>query len=120
LLKYDYLLKAFKELNVIIKRGDAMSKELQQLDAKELDCLFASISTDPDQVAANLFPDQPSGCRTITERIGEWAIHQKMVLENNAEGRDEIALVFEKVCDRIWRHLPEYARRVKVRFDAGD
>jgi hypothetical protein len=94
-----------------------MNKELQQLDIVELGNLFDNISADPERAAQNLFPEYPGGCRGITESIGEWAIHQKIAMECRNDGKGDVALVFAKHSERIWRRLPDYARRVRVKFE---
>lgn len=94
-----------------------MIKDLEQLDINELSYLYAMIDADPNEIASDLFPDQPNAHRAVLERIGQWAINRKTVLEFTAEDKPEIAIIFKKACHRIWQQLPEYARNVKVRVE---
>ena len=94
-----------------------MIKNLEQLNVHELNYLYAMIDADPNEIAADLFPDQPNGHRSVVEKIGQWAINRKTVLEFTAEDKPEIAVIFKKACHRIWQQLPEYARCVRVRVE---
>lgn len=91
-----------------------MDKRLKQMDISELDELSARIDDDLHEMAKLIFPHQPAGYIGVTERIGEWAGMQKLVLENLASGNPHIATIFDKICYRIWLKLPSYAQSVKV------
>jgi hypothetical protein len=97
--------------------GKAMIKNLEQLDIEELGYLYAMIDADPIEIASDLFPDQPRHHRSVIDKIGQWVINRKTVLEFTAEDKPEIAVIFKKACFRIWQQLPEYARSVKVRVE---
>jgi len=91
-----------------------MKKELRQLELDELYQLSALIETDPQKVAGLLFPDRPSNRLSLTEAIGQWAINQAVALENSENGKPDVAVVFNKVGNRIWQRLPEHAQRVRI------
>jgi hypothetical protein len=38
-------------------------------------------------------------------------------MECRNDGKGDVALVFAKHSERIWRRLPDYARRVRVKFE---
>ena len=97
--------------------GKAVIKNLEQLNINELNYLYAMIDADPGEIASDLFPDQPNGHRSVVQKIGQWAINRKTVLEFTAEDKPEIAVIFKKACHRIWQQLPEYARSVRVRVE---
>jgi hypothetical protein len=97
--------------------GKAMIKPLEQLDVRELNYLYAMIDADPNKIASDLFPGKPDNCASVAEKIGQWAINRKTVLEFTAEDKPEIAMIFKKVCYRIWSQLPDYARTLKVRIE---
>lgn len=97
-----------------------MIKGLEQLDVRELHYLCAMIETDPHKTASDLFPDQSGGRMAVTRKIGQWAINRRTVLEFTAEEKPEIALIFKKVCYRIWSELPDYARSLKVTIEPAD
>jgi hypothetical protein len=97
--------------------GKAMIKDLEQLDIQELSYLYAMIDADPNEIASDLFPDQPDAHMADLERIGQWVINRKTVLEFTAEDKPEVATIFKKACYRIWQQLPEYARNLKVRIE---
>ena len=94
-----------------------MNKELKQLDLVELYHLSARIDNNPDEVASLLFPDQPATRVSLTETIGQWAINQTVVLESAEKGKRDIAIVFNKVGNRIWQKLPKYAQCVRVNIE---
>lgn len=92
-----------------------MTKGLKQLDIDELYYLSAKIDENPDKIAGLLFPDKPSGRVTLTKKIGQWAINQTVVLENDQNNKPDVANIFNKVGDRIWHQLPSYAQRVTIK-----
>jgi hypothetical protein len=94
-----------------------MKKELQKLNLEELSLLSTQIENDPDKVAALLFPDQPAGHVSATEKIGQWAINQTAVIESMQNEKPEVAIIFKKVSTRIWQQLPSYAQRVQVSIE---
>jgi len=97
-----------------------MIKGLEQLDVRELHYLCAMIEADPFKTASDLFPDQLDRRAAVTRKIGQWAINRRTVLEFTAEEKPEIAVIFKKVCHRIWSELPDYARSLKVTVEQVD
>jgi hypothetical protein len=97
--------------------GKAMIKGLEQLDVHELHYLHAMIDADPYKTASDLFPNQSDSGAAVTLKIGQWAINRRTALEFTAEAKPEIALIFKKVCHRIWSELPDYARSLKVTIE---
>lgn len=91
-----------------------MNKGLKQLNIEELYHLSAKIEENPGKVAGLLFPDNPAGRESLTMKIGQWAINQTVVIENNRNNKRDVALIFDKVADRIWRQLPSYAQRLRI------
>lgn len=91
-----------------------MRKELKKLNLDELYQLSAQIEEDPDRVASVLFPDSLSGRDALIKKIGQWAINQTVVLESNRNNKIDLAIIFNKVGERIWNQLPHLARQVKV------
>lgn len=94
-----------------------MSKALQKLDVAELEALSTSIQENGSKICAALFPDRPRGHESVIEMIHEWAINRKMVLESRANGNADIALIFDKICHRLWQKLPGYAQRIRLDID---
>lgn len=91
-----------------------MNKGLKQLNIEELYHLSAKIEEDPGKVAGLLFPNNPAGRESLTVKIGQWAINQTVVIENNRNNKRDVALIFDKVADRIWRQLPSYVQRLRI------
>jgi hypothetical protein len=102
------------------QRGKAMIKGLEQLDVQELHYLCAMIDADPYRTASDLFPDQSDSRAAVTRKIGQWAINRRTALEFSAEKKPEIALIFKKVCHRIWSELPDYARGLRVTIEQAE
>lgn len=94
-----------------------MPKRLEQLDSIELDRLSQLIMDNSDTVADLLFPGRPGGWKSLLDQIEQWAKNRKVALETRAKGSPHIAVVFEKVCYRIWQRLPEDAKRLEVDLD---
>jgi hypothetical protein len=101
------------------KEGKAMIKGLEQLNVNELNYLHAMIDADPYKTASDLFPDHWKSSVAVTRKIGQWAINRRTALEFIAEEKPEIALIFRKVCHRIWNELPDYARSLRVTIEQG-
>lgn len=94
-----------------------MYKELHQLDSEELERLSNLIETDAASMCTALFPDHAPGKRSVLKEVAQWAVNRKVVLDNHHRQNPHIAMIFEKVCYRIWQKLPGYAKSLKV--DAG-
>lgn len=95
-----------------------MYKELHQLDSEELEILSALIEKDMPRMCTLLFPDHGPEKEFVVKELGQWAINRKVVLDNHIRQNPHVALVFEKVCYRIWQKLPGYAKSLKVEADA--
>ena len=95
-----------------------MYKELHQLDVEELDMLALLIEKDIPGMCTLLFPNHRPVDKTIIKQVGQWAINRKVVIENQVKCNPHVALVFEKVCYRIWQKLPSYAKSIQVEADA--
>ena len=94
-----------------------MRKELKKLNLDELYRLSDQIEEDADRVAAMLFPDILLGrefLTSLTKQIGQWAINQAVVLESNQNNRIDLAIIFNKVGERIWHQLPTHAKQLKI------
>lgn len=89
-------------------------KGLKELNVQELDDLNIRIDSRPDETALALFPQRPDNRLKLIGLIGEWAAYQKMALENTANGRPDLALIFEKSALRIWRQLPDCVQNLKI------
>lgn len=94
-----------------------MSKKLQNLGVAELDVLLESLEQNTIRASELLFPERPPGFEAILQNINEWAINRRVVLESRASGRGHVAVIFEKVCYRIWQKLPAYVQRLHVHID---
>ena len=99
------------------REGKVMHKELHKFDTDELDLLLTSIENDAHRTAARLFPDRPPGHKVVLDNISQWAINRKVVLDCKAKGNAHVAIVFDKICYRIWQQLPGYAQSLKLETD---
>ena len=91
-----------------------MTKDLKDLDLRELYHLSKKIEADPAGIASMLFPENPPERDTVVKKIGQWAINQTAVLESNLNNRPDVAYIFHKVGERIWHQLPGFAQRVRI------
>ncbi len=94
-----------------------MPKELIQLNTEELALLSASIESNAPKMSALLFPKCPHFPTSVLQQIQEWAVNRKVVLDSRAEGNSHIALVFDKVCHRLWQQLPGFVRDSKIEIN---
>jgi len=91
-----------------------MNKALKQHDIDELYHLSARIEEDADEVACLLFPDKPAERKSLTKQIGQWVINQTVVLENTLNDKKDVALIFNKAGDRMWRQLPSFVQHLRI------
>ncbi len=91
-----------------------MNKGLKQLDIDELYQLSARIEEDTDKVASLLFPDKPAERESLTRQIGQWAINQTVVLESAQNNKQDVALIFNKAGDRMWRQMPSFVQHLRI------
>jgi len=94
-----------------------MPKRLEQMNTIELDRLSQLIVSNNNSIAELIFPHRPNGWESILDLIERWATNRKVALESRAKGNIHIAVVFEKVCYRIWQQLPGDAKSREIDLD---
>ncbi|MDA8139716.1 MAG: hypothetical protein M0036_13790 [Desulfobacteraceae bacterium] len=92
-----------------------MYKELKKLDGIELEMLATMIEKDMHRIGNLLFPDRKTAEETLLMDIRQWAINRKAVLDSQSPN---VALIFEKICYRIWQKLPSHAQSLKIKAEA--
>jgi len=69
-----------------------------------------SNSVRPIALARKLFPDAPKGYVRTAKDLGNYASNKATAMQLRLAGQINSALTYEKICDRIYDELPEYAK----------
>ena len=64
----------------------------------------------PRTLAARLFPDKPAGYVRAAGMLRDYAWNKRVAHDCRARGDIIAAQVYEHICDRIYRRLPDFAR----------
>lgn len=59
---------------------------------------------------ALLFPGKPLGCLRATADLANYASNKATAIECRKRGDVQTALEYEGICERIYKHLPAFAR----------
>lgn len=57
-----------------------------------------------------IFPDRPKGYVTVAKCLLGYAWNRVTALACQREGKPDKAIVYENICERIHRELPDFAR----------
>ena len=57
-----------------------------------------------------LFPDKPAGHYRATANLASYASNKATAMRCRERGDVEVALMYEGICDRIYKQLPTFAR----------
>lgn len=84
------------------------------LDAQSIDDLWEfwkeTNSVRPIRFARRLFPDRPKGYVAVTRDIGCYASNRATAMKCRLEGKIQIAIQYEDICERIYQRLPQWAK----------
>ncbi len=87
---------------------------MENLDCMNQDDLWEfwkkTNSVRPIRFARTLFPEKPQGYVSTTKCLGAYAANKSVAMKLRLDGNIQGAIVYENICDRIYRELPEYAR----------
>lgn len=61
-------------------------------------------------IAAELFPDKPSGHMRATWTLAQYALYKSLAMNFRKHGYIESARIYERYCEEAYKKLPEYAR----------
>lgn len=67
-------------------------------------------TTMPVRKARQIFPDRRKGYVSATRDLGYYAINKSAAMGCRAKGDIQAALMYEGICDQIYKGLPEWAR----------
>jgi hypothetical protein len=91
-----------------------MESNVPNLDCEDSDTLWEFWkrfnSVRPVAQARLLFPDRPKGYVSAARSLAGYASNKATAMSCRIEGKIESALVYEKICDRIYSDLPDYAK----------
>jgi hypothetical protein len=57
-----------------------------------------------------LFPERPKGYVAATRALANYAANKSTAMRCRAKGEVQTAIMYEEICERIYKHLPEFAR----------
>lgn len=67
-------------------------------------------SVRPIQLARVLFPSRPKGYVNVTRDLGCYASNKATAMQCRLDGKINVALTYEQICESIYARLPEYAQ----------
>ncbi len=84
---------------------------LDALDQEELWTFWsAAKGVRPVKAARELFPERPKGYVTAFRSLGNYAANKATAMSCRLAGDVNAALTYERIADRIYAELPEFAR----------
>ena len=83
---------------------------LDGIDKDELWHLHNLLRQHPLAEARRWFPDRPRGYVAATCTLEQYAANKATAMKLRAEGNVATAMVYEAICDRLYRQLPEFAK----------
>ena len=83
---------------------------LDGIDKDELWHLHNLLRQHPVAEARRWFPDRPRGYVAATRTLEHYAANKATAMKLRAEGNVATAMVYEAICERLYKQLPEFAR----------
>jgi hypothetical protein len=75
-----------------------------------LEELAVGINNHPVKFARAAFPDRPRGWIEATKDIANYCWNKLTAMRCRKEGHINRAMMYEEICDKIYKELPEYAK----------
>lgn len=89
----------------------AMDLNLDNEDSATLMSFWARTnSVRPIAFAKQLFPNREKGYVAATKSLGHYASNKATAIDCRLRGDIPAALMYESICDRIYRELPAWAK----------
>lgn len=86
-------------------------ENLDSMTSDELWTFALAISgVRPIRKARELFPDKPERYVETTKRLSGYAANKAIAQQLRIAGKIDTAMIYETICDRIYRELPGYAK----------
>lgn len=79
-------------------------------DADEMGKLAQVLERKSREAGRIMFPARPAGYARETKNLAHYAWNKTTAMRCRAEGKVDVALQYESICDRIYARLPEFAR----------
>lgn len=83
---------------------------MESQDREALHLFWYKTHQHPVKTARKLFPTRPRGYVTATVDLGHYASNKSTAIQCRLTGNIQAALVYEKICETIYKILPDYAR----------
>lgn len=80
---------------------------IEELQSFAVACGTCRCSLD---AARRLFPDRPRGYRRAATQLSSYAWNKLTAMRCRGRGEINTALVYERICDRIYSQLPPFAK----------
>jgi len=93
--------------------GQSVLDVHQIMECGDKDCLWVfweSVHHHPLKLARRLFPTHPRGYLTATIDLGHYASNKSVAINERLKGNIQTAMVYETICENIYKILPDYAR----------
>lgn len=95
------------------KEGDPGPPNLDCMNIDELTDFFRETVKPNNKVikfARKYFPSRRSSYVSVVRLLGTYASSKKTAMKMRADGRIKVAEMYEEVCDRVYRQLPDWGK----------
>lgn len=93
---------------------DIMTAKDLNLDSESIQDLWEfwkrTNSVRPIAFAKQLFPNREKGYVRATKNLGHYASNKATAMQCRLDGKTDTAIMYEKICDRIYNELPDWAK----------
>ena len=86
---------------------------LEIMESQNKDALWVFwelVHNHPKKLAVRLFPTKPRGYVTATVDLSHYACNKSVAINERLKGNIQVAQVYEKICENIYKILPDFAR----------
>lgn len=93
--------------------GTKVLSLMEIMECNDKACLmvfYGVVHEHPVKTAKRLFPTRPRGYVTATVDLSHYACNKAVGINERLKGNIQTAEIYEKICENIYKNLPQYAR----------
>jgi hypothetical protein len=94
----------------VMEKGINIAGLMESQDKEALWIFWNKVHDHPIKVGKILYPTKPRGYATATVDIAHYACNLSIAIQCRLRGEIQAALVYEGICDNIYKILPQFAR----------
>jgi hypothetical protein len=91
-------------------KGLCVATLMESQDREALWTFWSKAHSHPKRIGMILFPTKPRGYITATMDIAHYACNLSVAIQCRLRGEIQAALIYEGICDNIYKILPPFAR----------